>query len=128
MYRFMVYIRNARLCILPAAFAVRGHLQALNAWYKTELTHSLQLGVLTSMQTQHAFFTETFVCVYDNCMEPAGDQRLRLRVCKNRQKPVDVAVWDLPVLPVTPSDMVVSSIEVAAPAPVIAGSLLPSLS
>ena len=61
-------------------------------------------------------------------MEPAGDQLLRLRVCKNRQKPVDVAVWDLPALTVTPSDMVVSSIEVEPPALVIAGNLLPSLS
>ena len=59
---------------------------------------------------------------------PAGVQHMRLRVCKNKQNPVAVAAWDLPALTMTPSDLVVSSIEVEAPASVTAGNMLPSVS
>lgn len=64
----------------------------------------------------------------DNPVEPAGAQHMRLRVCKNKQNPVDVAAWDLPALTTTPSDLVVSSIEVEAPASVTAGDMFPSFS
>ena len=58
----------------------------------------------------------------------AGVQHMRLAVCKNKQNPVHVAAWDLPALTMTPSDLVVSSIEVEAPASVTAGNVLPSIS
>ena len=63
----------------------------------------------------------------DSSLEPAGVQHMRLRVCKSKQNPVDVAAWDLPTLTMTPSDLVVSSLEVEAPASVVAGNLLPPL-
>ena len=68
---------------------------------------------------QHAF---------DHPVMPAGVQHMQLRVCKNKQNPVDVAAWDLPPLTMTPSDLIVSSIEVETPASITAGNLFPSLS
>lgn len=62
------------------------------------------------------------------CEGPAGIQHMRLRVCKNKQNPVEVAAVDLPPLTLTPSDLVVSSIEITAPTSVTAGNVLPQLS
>lgn len=52
---------------------------------------------------------------------------MRLRVCKNKQHPVDVAAQDLQPLTMNPSDLVVESIQVEPAAPVVAGDLLPSI-
>lgn len=59
------------------------------------------------------------------CEGPAGTEHMRLRVCKNKHSPVDVAAMDLPPLTLTPSALVVSSIELETPTPVVAGTMLP---
>lgn len=58
---------------------------------------------------------------------PAGTQHMRLRVCKNKQSPIDVVAMDLPPLTLTPSALVVSSIEVEAVTSVVAGNMLPPI-
>ena len=52
---------------------------------------------------------------------------MRLRVCKNKQHPSDVAAQDLPPLHMNPSSLVVSSIEVDATTTITAGDMMPSL-
>ena len=52
---------------------------------------------------------------------------MQLRVCKNKQHPVEVAAQDLPPLTMNPSDLVVESIQIEPAAPIIAGDMLPAL-